>query len=492
MREPFFRFEAAAVTRRFGMTDADRTVCRCLPLAEWPEPDRAAWAAAHHRGGLLDDDGLAASWAPATNAIIAGGYGRYLSFLAETEGLDRTVRPGDRVTRPRIEAYIARLRECNHSSTVAARILQLSRAVAVTAPGVDWTWLRRIAARLRRMSQPARDDRVRLVPATTVRDLGAELMQRAEAGGGLSTRQRALLFRDGLMIRILLACSVRARNVAAMSIGTSVQRRGDEWWVALSPDETKNGRPFEVPLPASFTASIERYCPVPAAIGALGWQYRHAYIDRAISGASALRPAYQSLLEDARRGQFDVVVSEALDRLSRDQEDVAGLFKRLRFAGVRLFTLAEGEITEPHVGLKGTMNALFLKDLADKTRRGLEGRVREGRSDGGLCFRYDVVREHDARGDPIHGGRKVNDAEAAIVQRIFAEFAAGKSPRQIAIQLNRDDIPVPRGGDWDASTINGMLHAAPASLTTRSMSAGWSGTGCATSRTRQPESGSPA
>ena len=45
-----------------------------------------------------------------------------------------------------------------------------------------------------------------------------------------------------------------------------------------------------------------------------GWQYLHAYTDRAISGASALRPAYQSLLEDSRRGQFDIVVAEALDR----------------------------------------------------------------------------------------------------------------------------------------------------------------------------------
>jgi integrase/recombinase XerD len=241
------------------MTDADRTVRRCLPLAGWPEPDRAAWAAAHHRGGLVDDDGLAVSWAPATNAIIAGGYGRYLSFLAETEGLDRTVSPGDRVTRPRVEAYVVQLRECNHSSTVAGRILQLARAVAVMAPAADWVWLRRIAARLRRMSRPARDDRARLMPATIVKDLGLQLMERAETKTGLSARQRALLFRDGLMILVLSACSVRARNVAAMSIGTSVQRRGEEWWVAFGPEETKNRRPFEVPLPASFTAGIERY-----------------------------------------------------------------------------------------------------------------------------------------------------------------------------------------------------------------------------------------
>jgi site-specific DNA recombinase len=203
-------------------------------------------------------------------------------------------------------------------------------------------------------------------------------------------------------------------------------------------------------------ASIEdqvRLCR--ARIEQEGWQYLHAYTDRALSGASTLRPAYQSLLDDARRGQFDVVVAEALDRLSRDQEDVAGLFNRLRFAGVRLFTLSEGEISELHVGLKGTMNALFLKDLAQKVRRGLEGRVRQGRSGGGLCFGYDVVREHDARGEPVHGGRSINETEAAIVRRVFSEFAAGKSPRRIAVQLNRDHTRGPRGGEWDASTING-------------------------------------
>lgn len=54
---------------------------------------------------------------------------------------------------------------------------------------------------------------------------------------------------------------------------------------------------------------------------------------------------------------------ETLNRFSRDQEDTAGLFKRLTFAGVNIVTLAEGDITHLHVGLKGPMNALFLKDL---------------------------------------------------------------------------------------------------------------------------------
>ena len=169
-----------------------------------------------------------------------------------------------------------------------------------------------------------------------------------------------------------------------------------------------------------------------------GWAYLHAYTDRAVSGASALRAAYQQLLEDARREQFDIVVAEALDRLSRDQEDVAGLFKRLRFAGARLFTIAEGEIGELHVGLKGTMNALFLKDLRLKVKRGLSGRVRQGKSAGGLAYGYRVIRELDDRGELIRGRRRIDKAEARVVRRIFEAFAAGKSPRAIAKMLNTE------------------------------------------------------
>ena len=122
-----------------------------------------------------------------------------------------------------------------------------------------------------------------------------------------------------------------------------------------------------------------------------GWTLADVYSDAALSGANLLRPGIQSLLNACLSGRVEVVVAEALDRLSRDQEDMAGIFKRLSFAGVKLITLSEGEITDLHVGLKGTMNALYLKDLADKTRRGLRGRVEAGRSGGGNSYGYDVV-----------------------------------------------------------------------------------------------------
>jgi site-specific DNA recombinase len=203
-------------------------------------------------------------------------------------------------------------------------------------------------------------------------------------------------------------------------------------------------------------ASIEdqvRLCR--ARIEQEGWQTGEVYSDHAISGATTLRPGYQKMLEDARAGRFEVLVAEALDRLSRDQENIAGLFKQLSFAGVRLITLSEGEVGELHVGLKGTMNALFLKDLAQKTRRGLEGRVRQGKSGGGRCFGYDVVVSVDAAGEPVRGERRINQTEAAIVRRIFEEFAKGRSPRAIASALNKEGIRGPAGKAWGPSTIYG-------------------------------------
>jgi DNA invertase Pin-like site-specific DNA recombinase len=189
-----------------------------------------------------------------------------------------------------------------------------------------------------------------------------------------------------------------------------------------------------------------------------GWSVAGTFEDAAISGASTvLRPGIQHLVRDAQRGRFEVVLAEALDRISRDQADVATLFKHLKFAGATIVTLAEGEIRELHVGLKGTMNALFLKDLALKTHRGLRGRVEKGKAGGGLCYGYRVVKKLDAAGEPVRGDREIVEEEATIVRRIFREFAAGKSPKAIAVDLNREGIPGPLGRHWGDTSVRGHV-----------------------------------
>ena len=190
-----------------------------------------------------------------------------------------------------------------------------------------------------------------------------------------------------------------------------------------------------------------------------GWTLAETYCDAALSGASLLRPDYQRLLADARLGRFDVVVAEGLDRFSRDQEHIAAFHKQMSYQDIPVFTVAEGEISQLHVGLKGTMSALYLKDLAQKTHRGLEGRIEAGKSAGGICYGYRVKREIRADGSVTTGEREIIPEEAETVVRIFRDYDAGLSARAIAAALNEEGIPSPREGSgdgrWGASTISG-------------------------------------
>lgn len=186
-----------------------------------------------------------------------------------------------------------------------------------------------------------------------------------------------------------------------------------------------------------------------------GWTAADHYTDQGQSGASHLRPGYQRMMIDARAGRFDVLVAESIDRLSRDQEHIAALHKQMQYLGIPIITIAEGEITELHIGLKGTMAALFLKDLAQKTHRGMEGRVREGKAACGLSYGYRLDRQFLPDGGFTTGDRAIDPQQAAVVRRIFDLFAAGTSPRSIAALLNREAVPGPTGAAWGASTIHG-------------------------------------
>lgn len=181
-----------------------------------------------------------------------------------------------------------------------------------------------------------------------------------------------------------------------------------------------------------------------------GFEVAKVYDDRAISGASTLnRLGWLTLMRDARAGKFDIVVAEALDRISRDQEDLAGIHKRLNFASIELRTVQDGLADDMHVGLKGLMGALYLKDLAQKTKRGQAGVVRDARHNGGRSFGYRSV----ATGE--RGRLIVDQGEVAIVRRIFENYRDGKSPRDIAAALNREGVAGPRGGVWNTSAIAG-------------------------------------
>lgn len=190
------------------------------------------------------------------------------------------------------------------------------------------------------------------------------------------------------------------------------------------------------------------------------WHVVEEMRDEAISCAPHLRQGLQRLHKAVRDGICDVIVAEALDRLSRDQEHMAGLHKRMAYHRVKIITRSEGEIDEMRISFGGLMSSQFLKQLAEKTRRGLEGRVTAGKSGGGNSYGYRVRRGFDAGGSVITGERDIDEGEAAVVRRIFTDYDSGLSARTIAAALNGEGVAPPRSGgtgsgSWGSSTIQG-------------------------------------
>jgi hypothetical protein len=74
---------------------------------------------------------------------------------------------------------------------------------------------------------------------------------------------------------------------------------------------------------------------------------------------------------------------------------------------------------------------------------------------GGNSYGYKIVRRILEDGTVSTGEREIDPVQADIIRGIFREYSDGTTPRQIAARLNGDGIPGPRGGLWNASTING-------------------------------------
>ena len=174
------------------------------------------------------------------------------------------------------------------------------------------------------------------------------------------------------------------------------------------------------------------------------------YSDAAISGASRQRPGFLRMIGDAELHKFDIVVCEAVDRLGRRLADTSDLHDTLAFRGIKMHATSIGEITQLHIGVMGMMAQMALKDLGEKTKRGQLGRILKGKVGGGLGYGYGVCP------DAEKGQRKVVEHEAAIVRRIFKEFADGKSPEAIAKDLNKEAVPGPGGRPWSNTTIRGQ------------------------------------
>jgi len=238
-----------------------RRCAKLLPDVDIPSADRSAWQTATRPGDRLDDGGPAGHWRERSKRTVWFAYRRWLGHLRRHDPASLSLPPPDRVTEERLRVYIEALDATMTPTGSHNYVKHLYDAIRVMAPERSWAWLHELAKRLERLVVPP-NKRPRMVGAAALFDLAASLMAKAEQVSDREPQDSALLYRDGLIIALLIARPIRRRNLAMIRIGQHLIRDEYGYRLVFEAHEVKTGERYDTMLPARLTPATDRYLAI--------------------------------------------------------------------------------------------------------------------------------------------------------------------------------------------------------------------------------------
>jgi site-specific DNA recombinase len=187
------------------------------------------------------------------------------------------------------------------------------------------------------------------------------------------------------------------------------------------------------------------------------WSAVAAHSDNSISAAGKRRrPGFDALLGQVERGELDVIVAWAWDRLSRNRRDEVRLIEACKEHAVSV-TLVRGAgdldmssaVGRGIAEIMATLGRLENEQKSERQRRALEQLAEQGRPWGSRRpFGYQV------------GGMELEPVEAELLRRAYADLLGGASVRGIAARWNDAGVLTSRGGRWHGATVHQLLRNA--------------------------------
>lgn len=177
------------------------------------------------------------------------------------------------------------------------------------------------------------------------------------------------------------------------------------------------------------------------------------YIDRAMSGTSDRRPAFQQMISDSTKNHFQIVLVWKLDRFARNRYDSAIYEHKLEKNGVRVVSVTEniGDGNEALIlkSLLQGMAEFYSKQLAQNVKRGMRESAMKANSTGGAI----------PLGYKMQDKKLVIDPETApIVKYVFEEYANGAQKMQIIRKLSEKGYRKANGKDFTVQNITYILN----------------------------------
>ena len=187
------------------------------------------------------------------------------------------------------------------------------------------------------------------------------------------------------------------------------------------------------------------------------WMLVERYIDEGITGTQAKkRPAFLRMLEDARAGKFDLIVTREVCRFARNTVDTLVTTRELKNIGVEVYFVEDNIWT---MDGDGELRLTIMATLAQEESRKVSERVKAGQyvsREKGTLYGSGNILGYDRVGDTY----VINEDQAETVQMIFDMYlneglGTGKIARRLTElgRLNASGL-----NKWSHGVISRILN----------------------------------
>lgn len=185
-----------------------------------------------------------------------------------------------------------------------------------------------------------------------------------------------------------------------------------------------------------------------------GYKIVHEYVDRAKTGRNDNREAFQQMLRDTAKRQFQVIILWKVDRFGRNREEIALNKYRCKKNGVRVEYVAENIPSSPEgVILESVLEGMaeyFSLQLSQNVRRGQQKSAEKCQFTGGAgTLGYKVGSDKRFEIDP---------ETAPAVKLIFEKYLAGATLSEIVAELNEKGYRTMRGKLFTKNSLDTILR----------------------------------
>ena len=194
-----------------------------------------------------------------------------------------------------------------------------------------------------------------------------------------------------------------------------------------------------------------------------GWEVSETFIDNNVSATKAkARPQYQRMLKEINKGSIQAIVVWDVDRLTRsprELEDVIDLADRL---GLSLASVGgEIDLGTPQgrmtARIKGTVARHEVEQSSRRIKRKLEQKALDGMPHSMPGYGFRRVTEFDDLGRRTGAHDEIIPEQAEVIVEIAQRVLAGEKTGTVVRDLNRREVPGPRGNKWELWNIRRLL-----------------------------------